>query len=73
MAKIKKEKALVNASKETKLVKIAARRPKKMKRMGSSRCFMITLDTPAGLVLQVDPWDKYRPRKTGVYDVHLAN
>lgn len=41
--------------------------------MGSARCFIITFDSPAGLVLQVDPFDKYRPRKTGVYNVHLAS
>jgi len=40
--------------------------------MGSARCFIIMLDTPAQLVLQVDPFDKYRPKKTGVYNVHLA-
>jgi len=46
--------------------------PKKIKRMGSSRCFMIMFDSPARMVLQVDPLDKYRPRKTGVYNVFLA-
>lgn len=63
----------MNASDDDKVKKIEKKVPKKVKRMGSARCFIIMLDSPAQLVLQVDPFDKYRPRKTGVYNVHLAN
>lgn len=73
LKKVQKEKGHLTELKGTKLKHIATKKPKKsMKPMGSARCFIITLDTPAGLVLQVDPFDKYRPRKTGVYNVHLA-
>lgn len=46
---------------------------KKVDRMGSNNCFQIVAKYvhKSEMVLQVDPVDKYAPRKTGVYNVHL--
>jgi len=42
-------------------------------RMGSNNCFQIQAKSvhQSEMVLQVDPVDKYAPRTTGVYNVHL--
>lgn len=41
--------------------------------MGSNNCFFIQTEVSKGegYVLQVDPVDKYAPRVTGVYNVHI--
>jgi hypothetical protein len=46
---------------------------RKVERMGSNNCFEILAVSvhDVEMVLQVDPVDKYAPRTTGVYNVHL--
>ena len=39
--------------------------------MKSNNCFQIAGNTKNPMVLMVDPVDKYAPRKTGVFNVHL--
>jgi len=73
LAKVAEQKQHVTESKDEKIKHIEKKQPKKVRPMGSSRCFMLMLDTPEEMVLQVDPLDKYRPRKTGVYNVFLAH
>lgn len=41
----------MNGSEDDKVKKIEKKVPKKIKRMGSARCFIIMLDSPAQLVL----------------------
>ena len=65
------QKAAIHLPKETKSQNILSHNLSKIKRLPSANCLVIRKEGTRK-VFAVNPVDKYAPRKTGVFNVHLV-